>query len=55
VESRDFLMLFVSIPGQLGVGIWFLYTVLGWSVWVGVASIILLVPVPGYSSFLFQS
>ncbi|KAF7368478.1 Multidrug resistance-associated ABC transporter protein [Mycena venus] len=55
VESRDFLMLFVSIPGQLGVGIWFLYTVLGWSVWVGVASIILLVPAPGYMAKLVQS
>ncbi|KAJ6566068.1 P-loop containing nucleoside triphosphate hydrolase protein [Mycena capillaripes] len=55
VESRDFLMLFVSIPGQLGVGIWFLYTVLGWSVLVGVASIILLVPVPGYMAKLVQS
>ncbi|KAJ7363093.1 hypothetical protein DFH08DRAFT_910875 [Mycena albidolilacea] len=53
VEGRDFLMLVISIPAQLAVGMWFLYTVLGWSVWVGVASIILLVPVPGYSSSLF--
>ncbi|KAF7340426.1 Multidrug resistance-associated ABC transporter protein [Mycena venus] len=55
VESRDFLMLVISIPAQLILGIWFLYNVLGWSVWVGVASIILLVPVPGYMAKLVQS
>ncbi|KAJ7835263.1 hypothetical protein B0H14DRAFT_3461483 [Mycena olivaceomarginata] len=49
VEGRDFLMLVISIPAQLAVGMWFLYMVLGWLVWVGVASIILLVPVPGYN------
>jgi hypothetical protein len=55
VEGRDFLMLVITIPVQLAVGMWFLYMVLGWLVWVGVASIILLVPVPGYSSSLLWS
>ncbi|KAF8164524.1 hypothetical protein K438DRAFT_2025293 [Mycena galopus ATCC 62051] len=55
VDSRDFLQLFISIPCQLILGIWFLYNILGWSVWVGVASIILLVPVPGYMAKLVQS
>ncbi|KAF7340454.1 Multidrug resistance-associated ABC transporter protein [Mycena venus] len=55
VEARDFLHLLISIPLQLALGIWFLYDILGWSVWVGVASIILLVPVPGYMAKLVQS
>jgi hypothetical protein len=55
VESREFLRLFIAIPLQIAVGIWFLHALLGWSVWVGVALIILLLPVPGYSSSLFES
>ncbi|KAJ6594858.1 P-loop containing nucleoside triphosphate hydrolase protein [Mycena capillaripes] len=54
-DSRDFLHMFISIPLQLALGIWFLHTLLGWSVWVGVASIILLAPVPGYMAKLVQS
>jgi hypothetical protein len=55
VESTEFLRLFIAIPLQIAVGIWFLHALLGWSVWVGVALIILLLPVPGYSSSLFES
>ncbi|KAJ7704723.1 hypothetical protein B0H14DRAFT_3903574 [Mycena olivaceomarginata] len=47
-ESKDFLFLLIHIPLQLILGIWFLYTLLGWSVWVGVGSIVVLVPLPGY-------
>ncbi|KAJ7625289.1 P-loop containing nucleoside triphosphate hydrolase protein [Mycena polygramma] len=54
-DSRDFLVLLIYIPLQLAVGIWFLYVLLGWSVWVGVASIIVLAPVPGYMAKLVQS
>ncbi|KAJ7747993.1 hypothetical protein B0H14DRAFT_3096981 [Mycena olivaceomarginata] len=36
-DSREFLYLLI-------LGIWFLYVLLGWSVWVGVSSIILLAP-----------
>jgi hypothetical protein len=50
VDSRDFLYLMVFIPLQLTLGIWFLYVLLGWSVWVGVGSIVFLSPIPGYSS-----
>ncbi|KAJ7487075.1 hypothetical protein FB451DRAFT_1337537 [Mycena latifolia] len=53
-DSRDFLHL-LSFPLQLALGMWFLYTLLGWAVWVGVASIILLAPVPGYTAKLVQS
>ncbi|KAJ7367289.1 hypothetical protein DFH08DRAFT_929873 [Mycena albidolilacea] len=55
VDSRDFLYLVVFIPLQLTLGIWFLYVLLGWSVWVGVGSIVLLSPIPGYMAKLVQS
>ncbi|KAF7290264.1 Multidrug resistance-associated ABC transporter protein [Mycena indigotica] len=48
-DSRDFIDLFLYIPLQLVIGIYFLYVLLGWSVWVGVASIVLLAPLPGYN------
>ncbi|KAJ7700269.1 hypothetical protein B0H16DRAFT_1642910 [Mycena metata] len=54
-DSRDFVILIVFIPLQITLGIWFLYVLLGWSVFVGVASIILLTPVPGYLAKLVQS
>ncbi|KAJ6448334.1 P-loop containing nucleoside triphosphate hydrolase protein [Mycena sanguinolenta] len=53
-ESRDFLILLFYIPCQLALGIYFLYVLLGWAVWVGVASILLLAPVPGYMAKLVQ-
>ncbi|KAF8139182.1 P-loop containing nucleoside triphosphate hydrolase protein [Mycena galopus ATCC 62051] len=55
VDSRDFLVLVIYIPLQLGIGIWFLHLLLGWAVWVGVGSIVLLAPVPGYMAKLVQS
>ncbi|KAJ7750388.1 hypothetical protein DFH07DRAFT_1062096 [Mycena maculata] len=47
-EAKDFMLLFVYFPLQLGFCIWFLHTVLGWSAFVGLAAIILMLPVPGY-------
>ncbi|KAJ7029298.1 P-loop containing nucleoside triphosphate hydrolase protein [Mycena alexandri] len=55
VDNRDFLVVLVFIPLQIAVGIWFLHVLLGWSVFVGVASIILLAPVPGYMAKLVGS
>ncbi|KAJ7264124.1 P-loop containing nucleoside triphosphate hydrolase protein [Mycena haematopus] len=55
VDSRDFLILLIYIPLQIALGIWFLYILLGWSVWVGLASILLLAPAPGYMAKLVQS
>ncbi|KAJ7130893.1 hypothetical protein C8R46DRAFT_659815 [Mycena filopes] len=55
VDNRDFLVVVVFIPLQIAVGVWFLYVLLGWSVFVGVASIILLAPVPGYMAKLVGS
>ncbi|KAJ7486164.1 hypothetical protein B0H11DRAFT_2157316 [Mycena galericulata] len=54
-NSRDVLALFVYAPCQVGFGTWFLYALLGWSAWVGLASIILLAPLPGYMAKLVQS
>ncbi|KAJ7625252.1 hypothetical protein DFH06DRAFT_1142177 [Mycena polygramma] len=55
VDSRESLNLLIFIPLQLTLGIWFLYGPLGWSVWVGVASIVVLAPMPGYMAKLVQS
>ncbi|KAF9458727.1 P-loop containing nucleoside triphosphate hydrolase protein [Collybia nuda] len=48
VDSRDFLLVLVYIPLQIIFCITFLYLVLGWSAFVGLASILLLSPLPGY-------
>ncbi|KAJ6508402.1 hypothetical protein C8R45DRAFT_967292 [Mycena sanguinolenta] len=55
VDGRDFIVLAVYTPLQLGIGVYFLYVLLGWAVWVGLASIILLAPLPGYMAKLVQS
>ena len=34
------------IPAQVALGTWFLYTMLGWSVFVGMAVMVALAPVP---------
>ncbi|KAJ6621777.1 hypothetical protein B0H10DRAFT_2015711 [Mycena sp. CBHHK59/15] len=49
VDSRDFLFPVLYIPLQIACCIWFLHALLGWAVWVGFASIIVLAPAPGYS------
>ncbi|KAF9809990.1 hypothetical protein IEO21_07182 [Rhodonia placenta] len=45
--GRDVLHLFVMVPVQTFLCVWFLYSVLGWSAFVGMAVIVLLLPVPG--------
>ncbi|KAJ7705435.1 P-loop containing nucleoside triphosphate hydrolase protein [Mycena rosella] len=47
-EAKDFMLLFVNLPIQLVLCIWFLYAVLGWSAFVGLAAILLMLPIPGY-------
>lgn len=42
-------------PVLLGIGIWFLYDVLGWSAFVGLSAIVILFPVPGYVAKLIQT
>ncbi|KAJ7460660.1 hypothetical protein FB451DRAFT_1353280 [Mycena latifolia] len=54
VETRDFLYLLLFMPTQILLSVWFLYSILGWAAWVALASIVLLVPVPGYVARLVQ-
>ncbi|PCH35585.1 hypothetical protein WOLCODRAFT_107550 [Wolfiporia cocos MD-104 SS10] len=46
-DGKDFIALFVHLPLQVALCVWFLYTQLGWSAFVGLAVIILLFPIPG--------
>ncbi|KII86823.1 hypothetical protein PLICRDRAFT_700101 [Plicaturopsis crispa FD-325 SS-3] len=48
LESRDFLFIVVYMPLQVSLCTWFLYNILGWSAFVGIAAMGLLFPVPGY-------
>ncbi|KDR68699.1 hypothetical protein GALMADRAFT_146052 [Galerina marginata CBS 339.88] len=52
--SKDFLMLIVQIPLELALAMVFLYAILGWSAIVGFASIVLLLPAPGYLASRMQ-
>ncbi|KAJ6466832.1 multidrug resistance-associated ABC transporter [Mycena sanguinolenta] len=47
-DAKDFMLLFVNMPLQLVLCIWFLYVVLGWSAFVGLATILMMLPIPGY-------
>ncbi|KAG0697813.1 hypothetical protein DFH29DRAFT_984146 [Suillus ampliporus] len=47
-DGRDFLLLVVYTPIQVGMCIWFLYEILGWSAFVGLAVMITLFPLPGF-------
>ncbi|KAF5309503.1 hypothetical protein D9619_012343 [Psilocybe cf. subviscida] len=55
IDSRDFLFLLISVPLQVGLSIAFLYTLLGWSAFAGLASMIILLPLPGYATKLLHS
>ncbi|KAI0798592.1 hypothetical protein BC629DRAFT_232884 [Irpex lacteus] len=52
IAGRDFLFLVISCPLQLALGVWFLYAILGWSSFVGLAVMIALTPVPGWVATL---
>lgn len=43
--ASDFLGLFIDVPVQIAVSIVFLYGILGWSAFAGLAAIILILPV----------
>ncbi|EPS98690.1 hypothetical protein FOMPIDRAFT_1037403 [Fomitopsis schrenkii] len=47
-QGRESLELVVKLPIEIVFCVWFLYVVLGWSAFVGLASIIILFPVPGW-------
>ncbi|KAI0068098.1 P-loop containing nucleoside triphosphate hydrolase protein [Artomyces pyxidatus] len=46
-DGRDFLFIAIQIPFQSTICVYLLYKYLGWSAFVGVASMIILFPVPG--------
>ncbi|KAI0725238.1 hypothetical protein C8Q72DRAFT_853404 [Fomitopsis betulina] len=45
--GREFLMILVKLPVEIILCTWFLYSILGWSAFVGLASIVVLLPLPG--------
>ncbi|KIK08096.1 hypothetical protein K443DRAFT_672979 [Laccaria amethystina LaAM-08-1] len=52
--ARDFLMIIYLVPLEVILAMVFLYKILGWSAFVGFASIIALIPLPGYIASLIQ-
>jgi hypothetical protein len=53
--GKDWLICVVNDTLQLALGSWFLYTVLGWAAWVGLATMILLAPIPALTGGLMNS
>ncbi|KAH9166806.1 hypothetical protein EDB89DRAFT_2115743 [Lactarius sanguifluus] len=47
VDGRDFLLPILYIPLQMVICVWFLYSILGWSVFAGMAVMVTLFPIPG--------
>ncbi|KAJ3556484.1 hypothetical protein NM688_g2007 [Phlebia brevispora] len=54
-DGRDFLFVVLYIPFQVGLCVWFLYAILGWSALVGMVVIILMFPLPGYIAKVIQN
>ncbi|KAH9945600.1 hypothetical protein B0H21DRAFT_822934 [Amylocystis lapponica] len=54
VDGRDFLMLILAIPLNIVISVIFVYRILGWSAFPGMAAMIVLFPVPGYVANLIQ-
>ncbi|KAF8963030.1 multidrug resistance-associated ABC transporter [Flammula alnicola] len=54
ISARDFLLLILSAPLQICLCTAFLYQMLGWSAFVGLACMIALMPAPGYAAKLTQ-
>ncbi|PPR07922.1 hypothetical protein CVT24_000902 [Panaeolus cyanescens] len=52
--GRDFLLLFIYVPLQLMLCMSFLFRLLGWSAFVGLATILVLFPIPGYITKALQ-
>ncbi|KAH7905737.1 P-loop containing nucleoside triphosphate hydrolase protein, partial [Hygrophoropsis aurantiaca] len=54
-EGRDFLMPCLYAPLQIGLSIWILYGILGWSALVGLATMVVLFPIPGFVARKLQT
>ncbi|KZT67587.1 P-loop containing nucleoside triphosphate hydrolase protein [Daedalea quercina L-15889] len=55
INGRDFLFIVVVVPLQLSLCIWFLYAILGWSAFAGMAVMVLLFPLPGWVASKIQT
>ncbi|KAK0478556.1 hypothetical protein IW261DRAFT_1551827 [Armillaria novae-zelandiae] len=55
IDARDFLLIGVYVPVQITLCICFLYIVLGWSAFVGLAFIIVMLPIPGFVAKFTQT
>ncbi|TBU53541.1 hypothetical protein BD310DRAFT_937787 [Dichomitus squalens] len=54
IDGRDFLFVLLYAPVQAGLSVFFLYSILGWSAFVGMIAMILLFPIPGYIASKIQ-
>lgn len=54
-DACDFLVILVLMPLQIVLCISFLYVILGWSAFVGLATLITLFPIPGYFTKRIQT
>ncbi|TDL29986.1 P-loop containing nucleoside triphosphate hydrolase protein [Rickenella mellea] len=54
-DGRDFLLLVLFSPCIIGLAVWFLYSILGWSALVGMVVMFLGFPLPGYIAKLIQT
>jgi ABC-type multidrug transport system fused ATPase/permease subunit len=48
IEGREFLLPFLLAPIQITLAVVFLYNILGWSTFVGLGVMVILLPAPGY-------
>ncbi|KAI0932659.1 hypothetical protein AcW1_000282 [Taiwanofungus camphoratus] len=55
INGRDFLYIVVEIPLNTALSVWFLYKILGWSAFVGMAVMVTMFPLPGYIASKIQS
>ncbi|KAI0750650.1 hypothetical protein C8Q80DRAFT_1097969 [Daedaleopsis nitida] len=54
VDGRDFLFMVLFAPLQVVLSVWFLYSILGWSAFMGMIAMALLFPIPGYVASMIQ-
>ncbi|KAF9184642.1 Multidrug resistance-associated protein 1 [Haplosporangium sp. Z 11] len=52
-EGFIFLTMWISVPAEIGLGIWLLYRLLGWSVWVGLMVMVAMTPLQIWRAKIF--
>ena len=53
-SSTFVLLILLETPIQIVLSVYFLYSILGWSAFVGMLAMVLLFPVPGYVASMIQ-